>query len=393
MAFEFKLPDVGEGLSEGEIIQWHIREGEAVHADQKMVDVLTDKATVEISSPKAGTILKILADPGQVVRVGEPIVVIGQKGESFSAQGNNPIPSSASAGRGTASVARMVPASEVQGGVLATPAVRNLAKELKVDLSRISGKGPQGRITEEDVRRVAAPAEASARRPEERIPVRGIRRRTAEKMAESWAKIPHVTHFEQADVTELVALREEQKGKAASEGVKLTYLPYILVATVKALKQFPHLNSSWDESENEIVLKRYYCLAVATATEHGLFTPVIKDCDRLGIFDLAKELDRLTQKAKKNQLELSEISGGTFTVTNVGPIGGVYATPIINYPEAAILGVLKIAQKPVVREGQVIIRDILNLVLSFDHRILDGAEAAEFMKTLVQSLENPRTLV
>lgn len=404
--FEFKLPDLGEGLHEAEILKWHVKEGDSVQENQPLVLVLTDKAEVEIPCPKEGKILKISAQAGRKAQVGEVLVVIGKEGESYEsvAAASNPKTQTTSTAAPSAVAAPAAPAAA--GEVLATPAVRKLAKDLKVDLSKVKGTGPQARITEEDVRKAAdsrpsgGQALPSAQAapplvsygPEERVPFRGIRRRTSEKMAFSSRTAALVTHMDEADVTELVALRQSQKEEASKKAVKLTYLPYIIKAAVSALKQFPQFNSSLDEPKEEIVLKKYYNIGIATSTEHGLYDVVIKDCDKKSLFELAEAVEKLALKAKENKLELSDLQGGTFTLTNVGPIGGLFATPIPNLPETAILGIMKIQKRPVVREGQIVVRDMMNLALSFDHRVQDGAEAAEFTNHLIRSLENPRTL-
>ncbi|MBI4050951.1 MAG: 2-oxo acid dehydrogenase subunit E2 [Elusimicrobia bacterium] len=375
MAYEFKLPDVGEGLHEGEIVKWHVKEGELVQENQPLVDVLTDKATVEIPSPKTGKILKLLAQPGQKVRVGEGLIQIETPDQEPRLQTHD------------SQLTTRLPTGQAgnsQLEVLATPAVRKLAKDLGVDLSKIKGTGPQGRITEEDLHKTG---------PEERIPLRGIRRKTAEKMSFSKKTVAHVTHADEADATALVALREELKPEAEKKGIKLTYLSFILKALTKALKEFPSLNASLDDQREEIVLKRYYNIGIATATEHGLFNPVIKEADKKDIWNLAQEVERLSNAARKNQISLSDLQASTFTITNIGPIGGLFATPVVVHPETAILGVMKIQKRPIVRDNQVVIRDMLNLCLSFDHRVLDGAEAAMFMNTLIKHLENPRTLL
>lgn len=409
MAYEFKLPDVGEGLHEGEVVKWHVKEGDPIHENQPMVDVLTDKATVEIPSPKTGKVAKLLAAPGQIVKVGEGLVLIEVEGASSSdGPGRASIPAvSPPAGAfqpnlGPAPLTVAVPPSAGRGAeVLATPAVRKLAKDLGVNLEGVRGTGPQGRITEDDVRGQTSkapeggwtPAVRTSYGPEERAPLKGIRRKTAEKMAFSKRTVAHVTHVDEADVTALAALREEMKREAESKGVKLTYLPFIVRAVVKALKEYPALNGSLDDERQEIVYKRYYNIGIATATPNGLFNPVVKNADRLDLWQLSKEIERLSGAARSGEVALPDLQGGTFTITNIGPIGGLSATPIVVHPETAILAVMKIQKRPVVREGQVVVRDMLNLCLSFDHRVLDGAEAALFTNTLVKHLENPRTLL
>ncbi|MBI4425477.1 MAG: 2-oxo acid dehydrogenase subunit E2, partial [Elusimicrobia bacterium] len=228
---------------------------------------------------------------------------------------------------------------------------------------------------------------------EERLPFVGIRRRTAEKMAQSKRTVAHVTHMDEADVTALVALREELKPEAAKRGARLTYLPFVLRALVKTLPEYPNLNSTLNEEAGELLRKRYYNIGIATAAPQGLVVPVIKDAGRKDLWQLAGDLNRLAEKARAGKAEVAELQGGTFTVTSIGSIGGLFATPIVNHPEVAILGVMKIQKRPVVKDGGIHVRDIVNLALSFDHRVVDGAEAAYFMNTLIKHLENPRTLL
>lgn len=395
MALEFKLPDVGEGLHEGEIVKWHVKEGDTVNADQHMVDVLTDKATVEITAPKAGKILKILTPEGKKIAVGDIMVAIGTAGEVY---GGTAARDANGAQAAHAPVPAPVSAPNSSIGVSATPAVRKLAQELGVDLSSVKGTGPNGRITEDDVRSQkaggtkTAAASLVSHGPEERVPFRGIRRKTAELMAQSLRSTASVTHIDEVDVTSLVALREKSKADAQAKGVKLTYLAYIIKAAVNALKQFPYFNSSLDEAKGEVVLKKFYNVAIAMATEQGLLTPVIRDCDKKSVFDIAGELDKLTMKARDGKISPAELQGSSFTVTSIGGIGGIAATPIINYPEAAILAVFKIVKRPMVVNGQVAVRDMMNLGLTFDHRIQDGADAARFTNAIIEQLQKPETL-
>lgn len=404
MALEFKLPDLGEGLSEGEIVAWKVKEGDAIAADQPLVTILTDKAEVEIPSPRAGVVLKQLFKPGQKVQVGAVFVMIGEKGETVGAAATAPahaLPSKG--GRDGGGTAALAAAAPLGAGVQATPAVRKLAKELGVDLDRVKAGGPGGRVTEEDVRRAVGGASASGlpgkaapkapSGPEERVPFSGIRRRTAEKMVQSHQIIPSVTHVDEADVTALVALRESLKPEAAKKGVKLTYLAFVMKAVEKALRRYPGFNASLDEAAGEIVLKKHYNIGIAIDTPQGLYSPIVKEADKKDVWQLASVIEKLAAKTHDNKLEVADLQGGTFTITNIGPIGGLLATPIIIHPESAILAVMKIRKTPVVKDGQVVVRDMMNLCLSFDHRLADGAEAARFTTMVVQSLENPRTLL
>ena len=408
MVFEFKLPDVGEGVAEGEVVKWLVKEGAEVKENQPLVEIMTDKVNVEISSPKKGTILKLNAKEGEVVKVGQVLLVIGEKGEQAP---TGPPPSTpatpAQVVAKPAEVTRtatVVPAAAPKKPqeILATPSTRKLARDLGVDLAIVQGTGPGGRITDDDVRRF----KESGRRPaavvvtiptkagvEERVPLRGIRRKIAEHMIKSTHTAAHVSHVDEVDMTEVVHLREKAKASAEKRGVKLTYLPFIIKALIPALKQYPYLNSSLYDEREEIILKKFYNIGIATNTEQGLVVPVIKDADHKSITQLAEEVAKLSERARTGQLTLDEIQGSTFTITNVGAIGGVFATPIINYPEVAILGVHKITKRPVVKDNQIVIRDMTYFSVSFDHRVLDGAMAAQFMTVIKQYLEDPKLLL
>ncbi len=404
MTIEFKLPDVGEGVVEGEIVKWLVKEGDSVVEDQLLVEVLTDKATIQIPSPAKGKILKLLAKEGSIVKVGESLIVIGDDGNSAQ-------PAVATAVEHTAvhltpsSQTSPVESSSVIGEqVQAPPAIRKLARDMNVDLAQVRGTGTGGRITREDVLQATkgqaqvaismtgtAPKQASG--PEERIPLHGIRRIIAEKMVKSRRTAAHVTHVDEVDMTELVALRQKLKSEAEASGVKLTYLPFIIKAVVKSLKDHPYLNSSLDDEKGEIVLKRYYNIGVAAAAPDGLVVPTVKDAEQKSVMQIAREIEVLSEKARSGKLDLYELQGGTFTVTNIGPFGGVLSTPIINYPEVGIMGVHKITPRAVVRDGQVVIREMTYLSLSFDHRVLDGAEAALFTNDVIKYLQNPQLLL
>ena len=405
MVYEFRLPDIGEGIAEGEVVKWLVKEGDEVKENQPLVEIMTDKVNVEIPSPKKGTILKLMAKNGEIVKVGQVLLSIGEKSEQPSlaaatAPAKQQMPASAKPEeRPPLTVAA---ASPKPREVLATPATRKLARDLGVDLSLLQGTGRAGRITDEDVQRfkqlggAAASVTITVHGPqgaEERVPLRGIRRKVAEHMVKSKNTAAQVTHVDEVDMTEVVQLRERAKVSAEKRGVKLTYLPFIVKALIPALKQYPFLNASLDDEKAEIVLKKYYNIGIATDTEQGLVVPVIKDAEHKSITQLALEIGTLSEKARLGQLSLNEIQGSTFTITNVGGIGGVFATPILNYPEAAILGLHKITKRPVVTDNQVVIRDMTYLSLSFDHRILDGAMAAHFVNAIKQYLEDPKLLL
>jgi pyruvate dehydrogenase E2 component (dihydrolipoamide acetyltransferase) len=413
MAYEFKLPDLGEGLTEGEIVKWLVKVGDSIEEGQTFVQVETDKAVIEIPSPKKGVVLQILATEGETVQVGQVILVIGEPGEKVE-----PIaePKAVEKPASVGVVGELEEAVEEVGErasaeapkpavakveVLATPAVRKLARESNVDLSRLKGSGPRGRITRGDVeaavkeKEEAPPAAVKATRKYdmygfiERVPLRGMRKTIARAMAKSKATAAHVTTIDEADITDLVNLREKEKGRAAKKGIHLTYMPFLIKAVVAALEEHPYLNATLDDEGEEIILKKYFNIGVAVDTKDGLMVPVVKNAKEKRIFSLADELVKLSEKARERTIDLADLKGGTFTITNYGAVGGIYGSPIINYPEVAILGVGKIMEKPVVIEGKIEIRKVLPLSLSFDHRVIDGAEAARFMNTMIDHLEDP----
>lgn len=393
MPYQFKLPDIGEGVAEGEILKWMVKEGDTIAEDQPLVEVMTDKVNVQIPSPKGGSVSRILAKEGEMVKVGQVIVEITEEGERVAPDGTQASVKGEPPGRGFSQVQvseSVTPADRV----LATPATRRIARELGVDLTKVRGTGPVGRVTEDDVKAASGKVQQTVVQSvrEERVPLRGIRKIIAERMAKSSTTAAHVTHVDEADMTELLLLREAFKGSAEKRGVKLTFLPFIIRGIIPALKEFPYVNATLDESGN-VVLKRYYNMGIAVDTEQGLIVAVVRDVDKKDIFDLAKEIEGVAGRARAGQLSLEEVHGSTFTITNVGAIGGLFATPIINYPEVAILGTHKIAKRPVVRNGKVEVRDMIYLSLTFDHRIIDGAYAARFMNKIVQTLQDPKKLL
>lgn len=272
--------------------------------------------------------------------------------------------------------------------------VLELARDLGVDLTLVHATGPSGRITDEDVKSLMGSyAIAVTTSLEERVPLRGMRRKIAERMAKSRSTAAQVTHVDEIDMTEMVQLREKTKLTAEKRGIKLTYIPFIIKALIPALKQFPYLNATLDDEKEEIVLKKYYNIGIATGTEQGLLVPVVKNADRKSITQLAQEISQLIEKARAGQLTLEEVQGGTFTITNIGSVGGLFATPIVNWPEVGILGVHKITKRPIVKEDQIVIREVTYLSVTFDHRVLDGVMAANFMNSIKQYLEDPKMLL
>lgn len=418
MAFEFKFPDIGEGLTEGEIVRWLVKEGDEIKEGQSLVEVETDKALAEIPSPRTGTILKILAKEKEIVKVGQVIVVIGEKGEALAApppSPSAPVPKPKSVGvvgeleeapeetPAVAAKAEPIKAARVSEHVLATPSVRALAKELGVDINKVQGTGSEGRVLEKDVHQTAegkAKPVEEAKKPTkarkydlygyvERIPLRGVRRSIARAMVKSKYTAPHVSAMDEADVTELWRIREKEKKVAEGKGIKLTILPFIIKALIAGLTEHPYLNATLDDENEEIILKKYFNIGLATDTPEGLMVPVVKNAKEKSIFELAQESAQLAEKARNRTIDLADLKGGTFTITNYGAVRGMYGTPIINYPEVAILGIGRIQETPVARDGKVVVRRILPLSLSFDHRVVDGAEAARFLSTVIARLEDP----
>ncbi len=406
MAREFKLPDIGEGVHEGEVVKWFVKEGDPVTENDPVVEVMTDKVTVQIPSPVTGKVLQLRAKEGEVVKVGSTLVVFGEAGETAPPRPTPSTPVTASApppvaGRASAPTSPLTPSA---GEVLAAPAVRRLAKELNVDLAAIRGSGPQGRVSEDDVRR-ATKVPAMAPRPtvavtpsaapiagEERIPIHGLRKRIFEKMAKSNVTSAHFTYVEEVEMSQLVHLREHLKETADRKGVKLTFLPFFIKAILAGLMEYPTLNASVDDERGEIVVKRYYNLGIATATDEGLTVTVVHEADKRDLWDLAKEIDRLANAARDKKLTLQDVQGSTFTITSLGKEGGILATPIINWPEVAILGIHKIEKRPVVRDDQIVIREMMYLSCSFDHRVIDGHVGAAFVQSVRNHLEHPALL-
>ncbi|MGH2784436.1 MAG: dihydrolipoamide acetyltransferase family protein [Actinomycetota bacterium] len=427
---EFKLPDLGEGLEEAEIVSWLVKEGEEVELNQPLVEVETEKALVQIPSPYAGTIEKLHGDVGERVKVGAPLVSFKTAGDAPEAGkrrevlvGYGPDEEGGKRrrrkklGRPGQVVepepeAEPEPEPDAPAKALATPPVRKLAKELGVDIDTLNGSGKDGRVTREDVmaasdggvEKPAAVASVTSIQPaqrraaaaqgplEERIPVRSIRRTIAERMVRSYSEIPHVAEWLQVDATELMRLRADLTASPEAEGSKISPLPVLMKALVAALRKHPLVNSSWDAERNEIVVKHAYHIGIATDTERGLLVPVVRDADQLSVFEIAREVARLAAGARDGTITAAELSGSTITITNVGSFGMESGTPIINFPEAAILATGAIAKRPWVVGDQIAVRDVMTLALSFDHRIIDGAEAGRFLRYLGDLIEKPARL-
>lgn len=388
MIREFRLPDVGEGISEAEIVRWLIAEGSSVKEDQDIVEVETDKAIVALPSPHAGKIVKLHCKEGDLTKVGEILVSI----ETEEAGDGAPARTDRGTVVGSLGDEQVI---ELTTPIKATPGVRALAKKLGVDLSKIRGTGSEGKITREDVERAVEglPREAlheGDAGPVERIPLRGLRRTIAKRMHEARQRISDVTIWEDADITALDRIRSREKEIAAKQETKLTYLPYVIQATLDALRAHPYLNAILDDEREEIVLKKFYNIGIAVDTADGLMVFAIKRADRKSLVELAQEISTLAEKARTRKLDLSELRGSTFTITNYGVIGATYGTPIINYPEVGILGIGRIQDRVVVDDGAIAIHKIMPLSLAFDHRVVDGVEAARFLNVIIDRLENPK---
>lgn len=415
MSFDFYMPDIGEGVVEGEIVAWKVKEGDTVKLDQVLVEVMTDKATVELPSPRAGVVKKINFKAGDICPVGKILVTIDD-GNAASTSApppshggghhtNAPVAAAKSSGGGGQQI-EVVDATASRERVLATPATRRLARQMGIEIGRVPATGKHGRVTTDDVKRFKeAPSSAPAATKssyapmsiakggdEERIPLRGMRKRIAESMTRSKQTAAHFTYVEEIDMTELVAVRDRAKSRAAERGVKLNYLPFIVKAVVSGLKKWPMLNASLDEATQEIVRKKYYHIGIAAQGPQGLVVTVVRDADRRSIFDLSKEIDRLAEAVRNNTATREELTGSTFTISSLGKLGGVLATPIINFPEVAIIGVHKIEEKPAVRNGQIVIRHLMNLSISVDHRLADGWDGAMFLQDVKALLEDPTTM-
>jgi pyruvate dehydrogenase E2 component (dihydrolipoamide acetyltransferase) len=466
----FALPDLGEGLTEAEIVKVLVREGDVISEDAPLLEVETDKATVEIPSPFSGRVAGIHVQPGQTVKVGHVLVTFDDSAAASSARRGGGAPSgnlrtTTDSGRGPASPTHRQPAlaadarpssaggalaSDASGGVArveaaggaaaaavrvgpvpATPATRRLARELGVDLALVRASGPGGRVTDDDVRaasgaagraagggaerQTVAPVEAAVEPvaakplktigaepplpkfeqwgPVERQPLSHLRRTIAERMTVSATVIPHVTHFDRADVTELEAIIRRNADAARERGLALTLTSFLMKAAALALAEHPTFNASLDVAAGELIVKRYCHLGVAVATERGLIVPVIRDVDQKPLVELQKELATLAQRVREGKATIEDLRGGTFTITNIGALGGTGAIPIINYPEVAILGVARAREEAVVRDGRIMPRTLLPISLTFDHRVADGADGARFATAIVRRLERPEQLL
>ncbi|WP_017728862.1 dihydrolipoamide acetyltransferase family protein [Halalkalibacterium ligniniphilum] len=420
MVYEFKLPDVGEGIAEGEIVKWFIKPGDVIKEDQIIVEVQNDKAVVEISSPVAGEVAALHYEEGDTAEVGSVIVSIktSDLGKAASEKAKPQKTAKVAEAEKTQSVTDTSALTQVQGGSkrkylpLAVPSVRRIARELNVDLTLIKkGTGKGDRITEEDVRAFlkgtyqAEKAESNAgteRNPspvvandetDERVPLKGIRKQIAQNMMKSLSSSAQSTVMDEVNVTALVSLRKKINEDGRDKGVKLTYLPFIIKATVRALQEFPYLNAALDMDAQEIVLKKAYNIGIAVDTTAGLMVPVVKRANAKNLLQLSEEMSELSEKARASKLQMGEMQGGTFTISNIGSTRAVqFGTPILNHPEVAILGINKIQKKPIVANDEITIGYVMSIGLTFDHQVIDGVMAANFLKRIMELLEKPHLL-
>lgn len=427
MSFEFKLPDIGEGIHEGEIVKWFVKAGDKVEEDDVLLEVQNDKAVVEIPSPVKGTVTAVNAEEGTVATVGQTIITFDAPGyENLKFKGDHgddepkqeekveaPVEETAAAGQEV----EVDPSKRV----IAMPTVRKYAREKDVDIRQVSGSGKNGRVLKEDVDSflqgggvvaTSAPEEATpvaneeksakpaavqaipeGELPETREKMSGIRKAIAKAMVNSKHTAPHVTLMDEVDVTNLVAHRKQFKNVAAEQGIKLTYLPYVVKALTSALKKYPVLNTSLDDKTDEIVQKHYYNIGIAADTEKGLLVPVVKNTERKSVFEISDEINGLATKARDGKLAPNEMKGASCTISNIGSAGGQWFTPVINHPEVAILGIGRIAEKPVVKDGEIVVAPVLALSLSFDHRMIDGATAQNALNHIKRLLNDPQLIL
>ncbi|MDS9470442.1 dihydrolipoamide acetyltransferase family protein [Sporosarcina pasteurii] len=441
MAYVFRLPDIGEGIHEGEVVKWHVEEGQKLDEDDILCEIQNDKAVVEIPSPVAGTVEKLLVDEGTVSVVGDPLIQIDAPGYEHLIEKGGDEEDTAETVEQVEATTETVPEvdkEEVKAAgqtpasasvtqhidvdpnrrVIAMPSIRKFARENDVDIRQVAGTGKNGRVLKEDIESFMSggqtsvepttaqsaekPATATAEQqpvsyegefPETREKISSIRKVIAKAMVNSKHTAPHVTLLDEVDVTELVAHRNKFKGIAAEKDIKLTYLPYVVKALVSTLREFPELNTSYDDATEEVIQKHYYNIGIAADTDRGLLVPVIKHADRKSIFAISKEISELAVKARDGKLSLAEMSGASCSITNIGSAGGQWFTPIINHPEVAILGIGRIAEKPVVKDGEIVAAPMLALSLVFDHRMMDGATAQHALNHIKRLLNNPELLL
>lgn len=432
MRYIFKFPDIGEGVTEGKILQWHVKKGQAIKTGDSLVKMETDKVVTDIPSPKDGTITNIFGKEGDVIKVNEPLVeldiegVSGEEAQKVAKEKPKPKEDKPVEEKGGGVVGTLEEAGDsayLSAGTegmpqkeepeeektkkkgLATPVARAMAKDMGIDINQVTGSGPGGRITKEDIQHVhekkqsgegKRPAEGAEKPAEPRVkyePLTQIRKAIARNMLHSKQSTAHMTAIDEVEVSKLVKLRESHKQDYEDRGVKLSYLPFIIKSIVLTLMEFPRLNGELDLENERMILKNYYNIGIAVDTQEGLVVPVIRDADKLSIFELSQTISELANQARERKLSLEDFKDGTFTVTNYGSIGGTYGVPVINYPQVAILGVGRIMKTPVVKDDQIAVGHVLPLSMSVDHRIVDGAEAARFLVKLIGFLKDPVSLL
>lgn len=435
MAFEFKLPDIGEGINEGEIVKWFVNKGDEVKEDDVLCEVQNDKAVVEIPSPVDGTVKEIHFDEGSVAEVGNVLITFDTEGDEDGEGSSEPVKEEEKPARQEdpgEEAQDATPRKDTDSGkesqkeddgsrVIAMPSVRKYARDNDVNINQVQGSGKNSRVLKEDIdsflsgdqqtaesdqsEKAASSEEqeTSAKSSEQAVPagdypetrekMSGIRRSIAKAMVNSKTKAPHVTLHDEVDVTELVAHRKKFKEVAAEQEIKLTYLPYVVKGLVSALRKYPILNAAIDDETDEIVYKHYFNVGIAADTEKGLLVPVVKDADRKSIFAISSEINELAKKARDGKLGPNDMKGASSTISNIGSAGGQWFTPVLNYPEAAILGIGRIAEKPVVKDGEIVVAPVLALSLSFDHRIVDGATAQLALNQIKRLLNDPQLIM
>jgi len=405
--FTFKMPDLGEGTVDAEIVAWHTKPGEVVTEDQLIVEVMTDKAAVEVPAPVSGRVVSVTGAPGDKVAVGSPLIVFElSDGAAVAAPAAAPVPAATPApskavsapAQTVAPAAPPAPAATpaaAKGRVMTSPANRRLAREAGIDLATVAGSGPGGRILRADLQG-AAPRAADANTADEadttEIKVIGLRRLIAERMSEAKRTIPHFAYVEEVDVTELESLREHLNHSRPKDAGSLSYLPLVVMALTRVLESFPQCNVLYDAARGVLVRHRAMHVGIATQTPDGLKVPVVRNAQSRGLWEMAAEIRRLAERARSNKATREELVGSTITVTSLGKLGGIASTPIINAPEVAIIGLNKAVERPVVVQGAVVVRRVMNLSSSFDHRFVDGYDAAAMIQALKERLEHPATI-
>ncbi|MDP8231333.1 MAG: dihydrolipoamide acetyltransferase family protein [Candidatus Zophobacter franzmannii] len=422
MRYVFNFPDIGEGLEEGRIIEWYVKKGQAVKMGDALVKMETDKVVTDIPSPKEGVIVTLFGNEGEIVNVGGPLTELEIEGEGEAHAPNSEEPTNESVDEdgfagvvGTIEVAKgnsflpstgegfeeEIKTEKPKGRTLATPVARAMAKDLGVDINKVKGTGPAQRVTKKDIQAYASKPATSVRTnvvtsdvPDVEItPITQIRKAIARNMAKSKNTAAHMTIFDEVEITTLIDIRKKYKAKFAEDGVKLTYMPFILKALVQSLKKHPMMNSELDLDNSQIIKKNFYNIGIAMDTEDGLVVPVIKSVDQKSIKAIAMELADLAERARDRKLSIDEMRGGTFTLTNYGSVGGWFGVPVINHPQVGILGVGRITKRPIVVDDEIVIGQMLPLSLSVDHRIVDGGETTRFIREFIGYINDPISLI